>query len=65
MDEDFQKLKDALDLADQVNGMIIRLCCALYTMARNAGVDPDLPVMKAAEEQLKRHSFWDRERWGE
>ena len=41
--EEIENLHDALTLADQVNGKVIRLCCSLYTMARNAGVDPELP----------------------
>lgn len=59
------KLREALDAADRANGKIIRLHCALYTMARAAGVDPELPVMKMAEEQLRYHNFWDSERWDE
>lgn len=65
MNEELQRFKQDLVTADQVNGKIIRLCCSLYTMARNAGVDPELPVMKMAEEQLKHHSFWEEDRWNE
>jgi hypothetical protein len=67
-EEEVRKLDvtlESLNAADEVNGKIIRLCCSLYTMARNAGVDPELPVMKMAEEQLRHHSFWDEEQWGE
>ena len=65
MDEELQRFKDDLVRADRVNGKVIRLCCSLYTMARNAGVDPELPVMKMAEEMLKTYSFWDSEQWEE
>ena len=54
-----KKLQDDLAAADRVNGAVIRLCCSLYRMAWEAGVDPDLPEMKQAEEKLKQHKFWD------
>jgi hypothetical protein len=59
-----EHLRSALDQADRVNGSIIRICCALYTMAREAGVDHRLPVMQQAKELLKYHQFWDAEKWG-
>ena len=65
MKEQLEQLQKELEAADRVNGNIIRLCCGLYAMARNAGVDPELPVMKRTEEQLRHHKFWDVEQWGE
>lgn len=52
-------LKKELEAADRVNGALIRLCCQLYRLAWEAGVDPDLPEMKQAEEKLKQHECWD------
>jgi hypothetical protein len=52
-------LKEQLEQADRVNGAVIRLCCSLYRMAWEAGVDPGLPEMKQAEEKLKDHHCWD------
>ena len=60
-----EKLKGALDSADRVNGSIIRLCCSLYTLAREAGVDRFHASMQAAEKQLKYHSLWDSRKWGD
>lgn len=54
-----KKLQEALDAADRVNGAVIRMCCQLYGLAWEAGVDPDLPEMKQAEEKLKQHDCWD------
>jgi hypothetical protein len=51
-------LKEQLEQADRVNGAVIRLCCSLYRMAWEAGVDPGLPEMKQAEEKLKDHTEW-------
>lgn len=52
-------LKKELEAADRVNGAVIRLCCQLYKLAWEAGVDPELPEMKQAEEKLKQHECWD------
>ncbi|NIT77311.1 MAG: hypothetical protein GWN58_22930 [Anaerolineae bacterium] len=52
-------LKKELEAADRVNGALIRLCCQLYRLAWEAGVDPDLPEMKQAEENLRRHDCWN------
>jgi len=57
-----QKLRDELDRADRVNGAIIRLCCQMYKLAWEAGVDPDQPEMKNAERVLRHHRCWD-ETW--
>lgn len=53
------QLRKDLDAADRVNGSLIRLCCRLYKLAWDAGVDPDLPEMKQAEEALKDHECWN------
>jgi hypothetical protein len=53
------KLREDLDRADQVNGQVIRLCCKLYRLAWEAGVDPTHPEMQEAAEQLKGHRCWD------
>jgi hypothetical protein len=58
------KLKDDLERADRVNGQVIRLCCGLYRLAWEAGVDPNLPEMQEAAEQLKQHRCWD-ETWSD
>lgn len=59
-----QQLRDDLEQADRVNGQVMRLCCNLYRLAWEAGVDPNLPEMQAAEEQLKNHRCWD-DTWGD
>lgn len=59
-----QQLREDLNQADRVNKQVMRICCQLYRLAWQAGVDPSLPEMKAAEEQLKNHQCWD-DTWGD